>query len=381
MRYTIMKNLALIIIALMFCSLCYGQESYFAYKTYRVQPDIYRRDYYEGKAFTSNLGKPETNDFTFPIFSNPANKYVAGKINQMLQISELEILRGFETESIFERISVDGGGIYGSKVEIKFIVQNNSRKMLSVKFDESSCGATCAYWVKYYNFNSGNGDLIQLKDLFTEKGFEKFFAFVTKRRIAQLKNEIRKLPPDERSGFEGISGSYEADDLTDFYIKNNVLYIDGENSFSKNQKFASVEIKRISRFKLSEFKSYLSDYGKSLFGMSNNAVKRYRSNVLPQLFQGKIGDQTVAMVLNTGYKDEMKAEYIYSKYGKGIYLEGKINATELSLTEKLPKPNEKGFINYVDNGFIEAKFDGQNITGNWTSSDKTKTCELKLTRK
>jgi len=71
-----MKNLALIIIALMFCSLCYGQESYFAYKTYGVQPNIYRRDYYEGKAFTSNLGKPETNDFTFPIFSNSSKKYV-----------------------------------------------------------------------------------------------------------------------------------------------------------------------------------------------------------------------------------------------------------------------------------------------------------------
>lgn len=365
----------------MFCSLCYGQESYFVYKTYGVQPNIYCRDYYEGKAFTSNLGKPETKDFTFPIFSNPADRYVAGKINQMLQISELEILKGFETESIFERISVDGGGIYGSKVEIKFIVQNNNRKLLSVKFDESSCGATCAYWVKYYNFNSGNGDLIQLKDLFTQKGYEKFFAFATKRRIAQLKNEIRKLPLSERGDFEDINGSYEVDDLTDFYIKKNVLYIDGENSFSKNQKFASVEINRISRFKLSEFKSYLNEYGKSLFGLTNTSIKKYHSDVLPQLFEGKIGNQKVLLVLNTGYENEMKAEYVYAKYGKGIFLEGTLKNNELALTEKLLKARESGFIDYFDNGFVNAKFAGYNIIGTWTNNDKTEVHELDLTRK
>jgi hypothetical protein len=299
----------------------------------------------------------------------------------MLQISELEILKGFEAKNIFEQVSIDDGRIYGGKVGIDFKIYDNNSKVLSVKLDEASCGATCAYWVRYYNFNSGNGDLIQLKDLFTKKGYEKFFAFVTKRRIAQLKNELRKMPLPERGDFEGISGSYEADDLMDFYIKKNFLYIDGENSFSKNQKFASVEIKRISRFKLSEFKSYLNDYGKSLFGLTKDSIKKYRSNILPQLFHGKIGNQKVMMVLNNGYEDEMKAEYVYSKYGKGIFLEGKIKADELSLTEKLAKPKESGFIDYVDNGFIEARFDGQNITGTWTHKDKTITHELLLARK
>jgi hypothetical protein len=58
------------------------------------------------------------------------------------------------------------------------------------------------------------------------------------------------------------------------------LYIDGENSFSKNQKFASVEIKRISQFRLSEIKSYLNDYGKSLFGLTKDTIKKYRSVLL-----------------------------------------------------------------------------------------------------
>jgi hypothetical protein len=87
------------------------------------------------------------------------------------------------------------------------------------------------------------------------------------------------------------------------------------------------------------------------------------------------------LVLNYGYENEMKAEYVYSKYGKGIYVEGKIKANELSLTEKLAQPRESGFIDYVDNGFIEARFEGLNITGTWTNKDKTITHELLLTRK
>lgn len=355
-----MKKIALAFIFLAFGSICHGQKNHFQYRTEK---------FYN-----------EQNKFSFPIFSN-SNNFVTAKVNQMLQISELEILKGFETKNIFEQVSIDDGRIYGGKVDIDFNIYDNNSKILSVKLNESSCGATCTYWVKYYNFNSGNGDLIQIKDLFTKKGYEKFFAFATKRRIAQLKNEIRKLPLSEKADFEGISGSYEADDLTDFYVKKNVLYIDGENSFSKNQKFASVEIKKTSQFKLSEIKSYLNDYGKSLFGLNKDSIKKYRSNILPQLFQGNIGKQKVMLVLNNGYEDEMKAVYVYSNYGKGIYVEGKIKANELSLTEKLAKPKESGFIDYVDNGLIEARFDGQNIIGTWTDKDKLKIFDLQLMRK
>ena len=166
-----MKNILTTAIILIFCSFVHAKNDYFSLKTYKVRPDIYERAYEEGNAYTYNSGEAEPDQFSFPIFSNRTNKYAAQKINQTMQLSELEILKGFETKSIFERVSYDGGGIYGNKVSIKFDVFDNTDRILSVQFNETSCGATCAYWVKYYNFNSGNGDLIQLKDLFTEKGF------------------------------------------------------------------------------------------------------------------------------------------------------------------------------------------------------------------
>jgi hypothetical protein len=378
-----MKILTVIIVALVFCSISYGQAKYFAFKNYKIQPDLYRRDYSEGKAFTVNHGKPENDDFSFPIFSNPSNKYAASKINQMLQISELEILKGFETKSIFERVSYDGGGIYGGRTDINFKVHNNNDKVLSVEFDQSSCGATCTYWVRYYNFNSGNGDLVQLKELFTETGFQKFFEFVAKRRVADLKKElVKKVELGERENYLNIIDCYEKDELEDYYIKNNSLYIDGENCFHKNQKFDGIET--VSKFKTAELKKYLNAYGKSFFSVTGDSIKKYRSNALPQLFEGTIAGEKVLLVLNVDYYpdlNEVRAEYVYSRYGKGIFLEGKIDNNELSLTEKLPETDDSGLIDYIDNGFIKAEFVGQKIVGTWTNKDKTETYALSLKRK
>jgi hypothetical protein len=351
-----MKTILALTITLIFSSFCYGQTNYFQSKTIT-----------KGR------------EFSFPIFSNSANSYAADKINRTLQIPELKLLKGYEKEHIFEEVVVNDGRIYGGKVSISSTIENNSDKVVSVKLDQSSCGATCHYWVKYYNFNSGNGDLIQLKDLFTDKGLETFSKFITKRRVAEFNKERAKLKTADSESLFGIAGSYESDDLEDFYIKNNTLFIDGENSFAKNDKFYGVNT--ISKFKLSEFKNYLNDYGKTLFSLSKNSIKNYRSSNLPQLFQGKIAGKEVWLFLNTGVGNELKAEYIYSKYGKGIFLSGTFDGNEVILTEKLPKPRESGFIDYIDGGVITAKFDGRNMSGNWSNEDKTKTYALELTQK
>ena len=355
----IMKICSMFLVALLSCSLCYGQSNYFKFGTVKFQD--------QSKAFT------------FPIFKHLSNNYSTEKINQLLQISELELLEGFEERNIFEKVSIDDGRIYGGKVDIDFRVQTNNQKLLSIKFNQSSCGATCAYWVRYYNFNSGNGDLIQLKDLFTSKGYKSFVDFVTQRRILQLKKEIKKLKPNSRDAFYDIIGSYETDKLFDYFIKGNELFIDGENSFYKNQKFDGIET--VCKFKLSEFKHLLNPFGKSLFFINKQSVKKYQSQTLPQLFQGTIADKSILLVLNTDYDNKMRGVYVYSKYGKGIFLEGSFNGIELNLIEKLAKPRNTGFIDYVDNGFIKANFDGQKIKGTWANKDKTQIYDLELIRK
>jgi hypothetical protein len=344
-----LKSLLSVIFFSSMISLTNGQKNYFTYKTATYDQA-----------------------FSFPLFLNPADSFSTEKINQHLQISELEILKGFETKNIFEKISAGNGTIYGAKVGINFNIHNNTDKCLSIRFNESSCGTTCFYWVKYYNFNSGNGDLIQLKDLFTEQGYKEFYRIVTKKCVAQFKRELKKIDSARRDFLSGIIDCYDSNDWNDFYIKDSILYVDGENCFSKGQKFFGLET--VSGFKLVEFKSYLNDYGRCLFSITQDSIGKYRSNMLPQLFQGTIADRNILFVLKpTGDKNEMMAEYVYLKRGKGIFLKGRLEKTSLTLTEKNPA--------FEDFGFIDATFDGQQITGTWANEDKSKSYRIFLTRK
>ncbi|RYG00458.1 MAG: hypothetical protein EOO02_14845 [Chitinophagaceae bacterium] len=156
----------------------------------------------------------------------------------------------------------------------------------------------------------------------------------------------------------------ESSDLHDFYIKNSEIFIDGENSLSKNEKFDGIDM--MTMYRLSEFKLYLNDFGKVMFGLNNQDVAKFYSNQLPQLFRGSI-DSTLkfSMVINNGYGNEIRAVYAYSRYGKGIYMEGDLSKQKLQLTEKSEA--------YDDQGYINAKFDGSTLDGTWTNAVKTKT--------
>lgn len=321
----------------------------------------------------ANLAKGQTNyfdvktikynEFSFPIFNQPADSASTKNINQLLQLSELELLAGYHVKNIFENVSKNNVSIYGGKVEISFVIFTNNPKVLSIKFYESSCGATCAYWVRYYNFNSGNGDLIKLRDFFTIEGYANFKKNVLKKRTIQFKKEIMKVDSSERKYLLDVLGCFNSDDLEDYYIQNSSIFIDGENCLSKNQKF--FDLNMVSKINLAEFKNNLNNFGKAVFGISKDSVAKYYSKELPQLFEGSIDNShKIVLILNNGYQNNMSGIYAYLKYGQGIYLEGELNNKVLTLTESTS--------DFDENGFIKAKFDGNKIEGTWTNKNNTK---------
>ena len=79
--------------------------------------------YFTCKSLTS--GK----EFSFPVFSLAADSFTTRNINQLLQLSELELLDGYQKKNIFEKISVDNGTIYGGKTNISFDILTNSSKI------------------------------------------------------------------------------------------------------------------------------------------------------------------------------------------------------------------------------------------------------------
>ncbi|MCL1867477.1 MAG: hypothetical protein FWF72_00790, partial [Paludibacter sp.] len=134
------------------------------------------------------------NELSFLVLSNKKDSLAAEKINQMLQLSELELLNGYQKKNIFEKIGVkfDGETLSNGKVNISYSIISNNFKFISIKFDETFCDMTCHYWVRYYNFNSANGYLMQLKDFFTEKGFAAFKKKILKKRTEKFNKELLK---------------------------------------------------------------------------------------------------------------------------------------------------------------------------------------------
>lgn len=303
------------------------------------------------------------NNFSFPVFNRSGDSATLIKINQLLQLSELDLLYGYQKNNIFESVSVDPGTIYGGKVRMSYQIFSNTDKVLSVKFDNSSCGATCAYWVRYYNFNAGNGDLIQLKDCFTVDGFVSFKKHVVNKRTAKFKKELKKVNPEFRDDLNDVFGRFDQDDLTDYYIKDSMIVIDGENSLFKNQKGFNLDM--YTKFYLSEFKDYLNDFGRAVFGITDDSMSGYRSSSLPQLFEGAIDTSLqIILVLNYDYENKMRGVYAYKKYGRGIFFDGELNNDTLTLIEY----ND----DFDINGHIDAMYDGFSIDGTWSNKDETK---------
>lgn len=323
--------------------------------------------------------------FTFPIIRNGANRKAETKINRLLQLSELmRLVKQSSRTNIFEQTMVDDGSIYGGKVWMQTTIYSNKNRILSLGFDESSCGMTCTYWHRYYNFNPGNGDRIELRDLFTPEGYERFSNFILERRSSKYRKEIKKkVAPEYQEGFLGTIGCFENDDLTDYYIQNLTIVIDGENCLIKGQKFDGLDM--YIRLSLSEFRQDLNDYGRSVFRLNNSAVSNFRSCQLPQLFEGHM-DETypIVMVLNREYENGIRGAYAYLKYGEGLGLAGNETADGVNVTEYvlastwIERPWGRNR-EYVENGSMSGRLRNGVFDGTWCNKGKTTCLPLLVT--
>jgi hypothetical protein len=305
------------------------------------------------------------NEFSFPVFFAQAiDSLAAIIINQHLQLSELEMLKKPSLDNIFEKVAEDNGTIYGGKVSISYDVFENTQNILSLKFTEASCGATCNYWSQFYTFNSGNGDAIELKDIFSSQGFKVFRTYANAKCSNYLRKEFINKDSIGLEDTASVLECYQSSELDNYFIKGSSIFIDGEHCLMKYQRFLGLNM--TTEFKFYEFKDYLNDYGRAIFAPLHNAIAQYRSTSLPQLFEGSIGESnSIIFIMRHGFDDRMEGLYAYLKYGTGIYLEGKLNGQSLNLTEK-----DK---NFNDNAYIDATFDGERIIGTWKNKDKSKT--------
>jgi hypothetical protein len=314
----------------------------------------------------------EGEEFHFPIIQC-TDKLVEEKINVHLQLGELDLIKGKERKSIFEVTTFNNGTIYGGKVSIDYEVLANTDKTLSIKFNQSSCGATCAYWVRYHNFNPKNGDRYGLKDFFNDTNYEIFKSIITPLRQNKIKEQIKQLikSGDKLEHLEEYLYSYiENDDLDDFYFTSDSLYFDNENLLNKHDKFWDLD--HITAISIETIKHLLNDFGKSALITGVN-LETFSSMTEPQLYEGTLNDKSKFYLLfKNNYQNNYIGTYAYKKYGRAIGLEGKLENEEYVFNEHNDNNDEVATIIFRQNGI--------NLTGTWNDKKGTK-LTLKATRK
>jgi hypothetical protein len=86
---------------------------FFCHAVLIVQSTTGQKNYFSTKTITTS-----DKSFSFPVFYNEKNLLAAEKINQLLQLSELELLAGHEKENIFEIVTNNPSALYGPKATI-----------------------------------------------------------------------------------------------------------------------------------------------------------------------------------------------------------------------------------------------------------------------
>ena len=272
-------------------------------------------------------------EFSFPILYGKANHRVRTKINQFLQLSELASLANGRQTGLFKQISKNDGSLYGRKVGLSYEIFANNSRVLSTGFYNSTDGATTHWWTSYYTFNAKNGDRISLRDLFTESGYERFLKLAIRRRSFAFRAEVnRKVEPKDRKAFLGILGSIEHDELSDFNLTSKAIVINGENLLGKPFCCEALTMKVV--FRRAEFRRWLNDYGKIVFGIRSGNLAKYRSNRLPQLFSGQVGGASpFVAVFSMESLNEVSGIYAYLNRQEGKWLSGTIEGINLQLDE------------------------------------------------
>lgn len=316
-----------------------------------------QQNYFEIKPIKSGA------DLSFPILkNNTKDSMVIEKINYTLQLSELKKIdkKNADIFSIIKFKEENNEKSIGYK---NFTIESNTNKLFSLKFNSIFSYPPSYQWQKYYTFNSTNGNLIHLQDIFTKKGFQLFKSMAIKRRLNQLTKEIEKNDKSLLSEFSDVFDYIKNDEFKDFYIKDTTIYIDEFNRQGKYQRVYGLNL--ITKYKLKELKPFLNQYGKALFGLANDSFLNFQTSLYPQLYKGFVRDSfPIVMLLEKHNDTSISGYYVYTKFGIGIELNGSLIGNKLSLTEQ--NGNNK------TSAIIDATYSNALFTGFWQDIDRKK---------
>ncbi len=298
-------------------------------------------------------------EYSFPVFHSPADSIVEIKINVFLQLFELQLLADKDETNLFKELRITDDSIVFGATSLIFEVIENSDKILSVAVSKEWCGASCNHWTAYYNFNSGNGDMMSIYDFIEKDKINIAISVINGKRTFNFLNQLKNLNSEQAIDTTAVFNEIDNSNLDFFYFRNDSLFISDEECLSKFEK-AYYDLNMITGFSTAELKPYLNEYGKTVLSISKKDISKFSGNKFPQLYKGKTNDSIEFYFTFDFYYDFNGSGFIAMEKERTIHsFDGRFENNNFDLTEH---DN-----NYYDVGFIKAALVNGKIIGSYKS--------------
>jgi hypothetical protein len=345
----------------------------------------YQSMQFKGK---SPRGDIVSTELTMPFFSS-AKTDIAANINDRIFIGQLETLAPLRWKPFFgEADKVNIGGIENQSFDVSRLDPN----ITTIDFDTEYCGAYCEAANYFYNFETQTGRFINLTDLVTRGGAQELMQRLKTEKIRLYREQLRQLKMELKSlsSKKGKAQQEDIADIEDRIALNTQCLRDSQASTVTN---ASTEDLRYLRYKLLEkelmivsgrcsnhasralddvgeinlnltyesLRKHLSSYGQSLL---LNEGESKSTSIIGQVLRGKLGNNSISMVIQADTKNTVSALYFYDKYRKAISLFG----TEQHGLFELIERDEAG----QEQAKFQLRLSGNGLVGHWLGKTKLK---------
>lgn len=233
-------------------------------------------------------------EFSFPVFKRTSSS-AAIKVNEHLQLAELQMLQGHEKDHLFEAVIPDGRteSLWG-KTGMSFEILANSAVVLCLRLDQQATDMTSRYWSTFYVFNAQTGDALTLPAFFTEKGYKAFYQHSLSSRLAHYYRDSTDVRQEIMAyNSENIAESIADSDLADFFIQDDSIVIEDASSLSK---FSSYSLQ--TAFGWQELGPWLSPLGAAIAAGDTACVARLRTATGRQVYEGTVGGKAAVALLD-----------------------------------------------------------------------------------
>jgi hypothetical protein len=267
---------------------------------------------------TTNAGM----EFTFPKVQSTQRPEVARKINEYLQINELNL----------SKASLNFEYLKGQEdlIEYDFVVLANTANLFTVQFTGKRCPRLCFGFNRYYTFDARTGIRIGVKEIFADGGRGNLMKSIIPDYKSRLKAHLessQSYTPEYKDCLQNAESLSEFP-FQELYLLENSLVVTGGQCLDVT---AGETMDDVYPLAFEKFWWSLSDYGLTFF-VTRHVAGAYNNVILHGKIDGKYAF-TFLLIPDKNNTTRLYGYEIYDKYRQNINVNGSVKGNQIQFHE------------------------------------------------